>query len=75
MLETMTKERRRTITRLLVNRYGRGEHLRIEQLMDHLRQEVDHVREEQPELSEYQLYDLTFSFGENGLVLQMEFRR
>lgn len=71
----MTKERRRTITRLLVNRYGRGEHLRIEQLMDHLRQEVDHVREEQPELSEYQLYDLTFSFGENGLVLQMEFRR
>jgi len=71
----MTKERRRTITRLLVNRYGLGEHLRIEQLMNHLRQEVDQVREEQPELSEYQLYDLTFSFGENGLLLQMEFRR
>ena len=75
MLETMTKDRRRTINRLLVNRYGRGEHLRIEQLMDHLRQEVEHVREEQPELSDYQLYDLTFSFAENGLLLQMEFRR
>jgi hypothetical protein len=74
-LKTMTKERRRTITRLLANRYGLGESLRIEQFMEHLRQEVEHVREEQPELSDYQLFDLTFSFAENGLMLHMEFRR
>jgi hypothetical protein len=70
----MTQERRRMIKRLVVNRGG-GETLRIESLMNHLRQEVQQVREEQPDLQDYQLFDLTFSFQQNGLLLQMEFRR
>lgn len=75
MLE-MTMERKRLINRIVVHSRDRKEEgLRIEQLMDRLRQEVQYVREEQPELTDYQLYDLTFSFQENGLLLQMEFRR
>jgi hypothetical protein len=70
----MTKVRRRLIKRFVVNGACR-EGLRIEQLMNDLRQEVQSVREEQPELSDYQLYDLTFSFQENGMLLQMEFRK
>lgn len=73
-METMTKERRRFIKRFVVNGSG-SEELRIEELMNNLRQEVQVVREEQPELSDYQLYDLTFSFHENGMMVQMEFRR
>lgn len=73
-METLVNERRRMVKRYVMNR-TQGEGLRLEQLMDHLRQEVQYVREEQPDLSEYQLYDLTFSFLENGMLLQMEFRK
>ncbi|MGZ4031230.1 MAG: hypothetical protein ACXVDJ_03425 [Tumebacillaceae bacterium] len=62
------------VKRYVMNR-THGEELRLEQLMDHLRQEVQYVREEQPDLSDFQLYDLTFSFLENGMLLQMEFRK
>ncbi|HEU4962678.1 MAG TPA: hypothetical protein VFV52_02320 [Bacilli bacterium] len=71
---TMTKERRRTINRFVVSG-PTYQSLRVEQLMSQLSREVDSVREELPELEAYQLYDLTFSFQENGLLLQMEFRR
>ncbi|ASS74755.1 hypothetical protein CIG75_07045 [Tumebacillus algifaecis] len=73
-METMTQERRRLIKRFVVHESGRAE-LRLEQLMNNLRQQVQAVREEQPELCDYQLYDLTFSFHENGMMVQMEFRR
>jgi hypothetical protein len=73
-MEIMTQERRRKVKRLLVGHRG-AENLRIESLMNHLQEEVRQVREEQPELQDYQLYDLTFSFQQNGLLLQMEFRR
>lgn len=72
MLEMTTKERRRTVKRMVTN-HTRG--LRLEQLANHLQQEVQTVRQEQPELSEYTLYDLTFSFEENGMLLNMDFRR
>jgi hypothetical protein len=73
-METAVNERRRMVKRYVMNRIH-GEGLRLEQLMDHLRQEVQYVREEQPDLSDFQLYDLTFSFLENGMLLQMEFRK
>lgn len=71
---TMTKERRRLINRFVTSNPNH-QGLRLEQLTGQLCREVDLVREEQPELEDYQLYDLTFSFQENGLLLQMEFRR
>lgn len=72
----MTLERRRLVNRFVVHsRAHSEERLRIESLMDRLQHEVQCVREELPELTDYQLYDLTFSFQENGLLLQMEFRR
>ncbi|MGZ4162558.1 MAG: hypothetical protein ACXVC1_09350 [Tumebacillaceae bacterium] len=73
-MKTTVNERRRMVKRYVMNR-THGEELRLEQLMDHLRQEVQYVREEQPDLSDFQLYDLTFSFLENGMLLQMEFRK
>ena len=74
-MEMMTNEHRRLIKRLVVNGPDHAQGLRIEQLMNQLREEVQHTRDEQPDLRDYHLYDLTFSFQENGLLLQMEFRK
>jgi len=72
----VTNERRRLIKRLVAgHRWTADEGLRIESLMDRLRQEVQVTRDEQPDLREYRLYDLTFKFQENGLLLNMEFRK
>jgi len=73
----LTNERRRMVQKFVVsNRLNRDEEgLRVETLMDRLRLEVQHTRAEQPDLQDFQLYDLTFSFQENGLLLQMEFRK
>ncbi|MFD2169202.1 hypothetical protein [Tumebacillus lipolyticus] len=73
-METMTTERRRLVKRYVVAR-SEGEGLRLEQLMSKLRRAVQEVREEEPELLDYQLYDLTFALREGGMLVQMEFRK
>jgi hypothetical protein len=76
MAVSIMKERRRLVQRFVVHQgQGADEQLTLETLTQRLQQEVQYVREEQPDLKEYQLYDLTFSFRDNGLLLQMEFRR
>ncbi len=70
----MTTERRRLVKRYVVAR-SEGKGLRLEQLMSKLRRAVQEVREEEPELLDYQLYDLTFALREGGMLVQMEFRK
>lgn len=72
MLEMTTQERRRMVKRLVTNH---EQSFRLDQLANSLQQEVQSVRQEQPELTDYTLYDLTFSFQEDGMLLQMDFRR
>jgi len=68
----MTQERRRMVKRFVTNQV---QGFRLEQLANSLQQEVQSVRQEQPELTDYTLYDLTFSFQEDGMLLRMDFRR
>ncbi|MBL0387331.1 hypothetical protein JJB07_11775 [Tumebacillus sp. ITR2] len=68
-------ERRLTVERMVQDLPGRGEVLRLDDLIHSLHQGVQVVRNEQPELRDYHLYDLQFSFVEQGLRLQIEFRK
>lgn len=67
--------RRLTVERLVQDLPKRGEVLRLEELIHSLHQGVQVVRNEQPELVEYHLCDLQFSFEEQGMRLQLEFRK
>ncbi|KEO85167.1 hypothetical protein EL26_01005 [Tumebacillus flagellatus] len=54
---------------------GLGVALRLDDLIHSLHQGVQTVRHQQPELVDYHLYDLQFSFESTGMRLQIEFRK
>jgi hypothetical protein len=52
-----------------------GRSFRVDELIDHMRREVSVVRTEDPSLNEYHLHDMTLLFGDQEIILQIDFRK
>ncbi|MFC4766282.1 hypothetical protein [Effusibacillus consociatus] len=69
-----TQELKRLVERRLETGLD-SQPLRMDEFIDRLRREISLVRREDPTLDEFHLHDVKLSFQNQGIILQIDFRR